>query len=81
MALKHPLTSTMSVLTASILPLLSTGAVGSTVLEEVIVTSQKREQSLQEVPISIVAMGQNEIESRGIADLRDIRGLVPNMTV
>lgn len=49
------------------------------VLEEVIVTSQKREQSLQDVPISVSAFGMEKLESMGIDELEDIGAKVPNL--
>lgn len=50
-------------------------------LEEVIVTAQKREQSLQDVPISMVAYDRNALENRGIDELTDIQASVPNLVV
>jgi outer membrane receptor protein involved in Fe transport len=42
------------------------------VLEEVIVTAQRREQSLQEVPISIESFGGAEIQQQGYRNLDDL---------
>jgi len=50
-------------------------------LEEIVVTAQKREQRLIDVPISIVAMDAAELESRGIEDLADLAIAVPELTV
>jgi iron complex outermembrane receptor protein len=50
-------------------------------LEEVVVTAQKREESLQETPISIVAFSQKTIETQRITDMMDLDGKVPNMTL
>jgi iron complex outermembrane receptor protein len=50
-------------------------------LEEVIVTAQRREQNLQETPISIAAFGEAEIERRGIANVADLAAIVPNLRV
>lgn len=49
------------------------------VLEEVIVTAQKREQSNQEVPISIVALGADALQARGIENPSDLLGQVPGL--
>ena len=46
-------------------------------LEEVIVTAQKREESSQEVPISIVAIGAEQLEARGIQNSEDLIGQIP----
>ncbi len=50
-------------------------------IEEIVVTAQKRAQSVQEVPISIAAIGGGEIDDLKIADTNDIAGLVPNLQV
>jgi len=52
--------------------LASAGAVAQgTALEEVVVTAQMRTQSLQDVPISIIAVSGEAIDDAGITDLRD----------
>jgi len=50
-------------------------------LEEIVVTAQKREQSLQDVPISVVAYGTEQLAAQGIDDLTDIAATVPNLVV
>ncbi len=50
-------------------------------LEEILVTAQRRTQSLQDVPISIVAMDQQVLEMRGIDEIEDISLDIPNFTV
>ncbi len=49
------------------------------VLEEIIITSLKRPQSLQDVPISVVAVTGDKIISSGIENLEDLTNLIPNM--
>ncbi|MCU0758490.1 MAG: TonB-dependent receptor [Steroidobacteraceae bacterium] len=49
-------------------------------LDEVTVTAQRREQSLQDVPISISAFGQDQLTSRNIVDTYDLVRNVPNLT-
>ena len=51
------------------------------VLEEVIVTAQKREQSLQEVPLTVNAFTGDFVEENGVVDIRDIEGLTPNLSI
>ncbi|MBB5211437.1 TonB-dependent receptor [Microbulbifer hydrolyticus] len=50
-------------------------------LEEVTVTAQKREQSLQEVPVAVTAFGEDQLLENGVADLTDIQKLTPNTTL
>ena len=48
-------------------------------LEEVIVTAERRETSLQDTPISVLAFGSSDLEKFGIDDLGDIQHSVPNL--
>ena len=50
-------------------------------IEEVIVTAEKREQSLQDVPISISAFNKTELDKRGIDEVEDIAANVPNLVI
>jgi iron complex outermembrane recepter protein len=50
-------------------------------LEDIVVTAQKREQNLQDVPIAISAISAAKIEQLGISDSRDLSGLAPNVTI
>jgi iron complex outermembrane receptor protein len=47
-------------------------------LETVVVTAQKRQQSLQEVPISMTVLGEEALEKSRIHTLYDIQQLAPN---
>lgn len=49
-------------------------------LQEVIVTARKREESLQDVPLSITAFTADMIEQRGIESVYDIARLTPNLS-
>ena len=50
-------------------------------LEEVVVTAQRREESLQEVPIQVSAFSPQNIQDAGIATTADFVNLVPNVTL
>lgn len=50
-------------------------------LDDIVVTAQKREQNLQEVPIAISAIGAEKIEKLNVRDSRDLSGLAPNVTI
>jgi iron complex outermembrane receptor protein len=52
---------------------------GSTI-DEVVVTAQKREQRLQDVPISITALTATELVANRVDNVRDLNGLAPNLT-
>ena len=50
----------------------------SLMLEEVIVTAQKRSQSLSDVPLSVSAVSGQKMQEAGIMDLADLTTYVPN---
>lgn len=50
-------------------------------LGEIVVTAQKREQKLQDVPVSITAVTGEALEALKITDLRSVQSYVPNMAV
>ena len=50
-------------------------------LDEIVVTAEKREQSLQDVPMAIEALGSEQIEQVGYEDIGDLQFTVPSMVV
>ena len=50
-------------------------------LEEVIVTAQKKEQGLSEVPISIQVLSGEKIDTLGITSLEDLQTHVPGLMI
>lgn len=50
-------------------------------LEEVIVTAQKRTESLMDVPISVVAISGEKISNQSINDLYELSAYVPNLMI
>jgi iron complex outermembrane receptor protein len=50
-------------------------------LEEIIVTARKKEESLQDVALSVSAMGSQEIEANFATDLRDLVYISPNLVL
>ena len=49
------------------------------VLDEIVVTAQKREQSLQEVPIAMSAFSADQLQRAGVNDIRDLMTLSPSL--
>ena len=66
---------------AALSGLLATPASAQLVLEEVIITAQKRAQSLQDVPISVAAMSGEKIVDDGITSLEELTLYIPNVTI
>ncbi len=50
-------------------------------LEEVIVTAQKRAENIQDVPISITAFSGDELTALGVKTLRDVVKFTPGLTM
>ncbi len=50
-------------------------------LEEVVVTAQKREESLQDVPIAITAVSGDTLRAGNVKNLQDLSASVPNLYV
>ena len=55
-------------------------AQNSGALEEIVVTAQKRSESLQEVPISISVFSEDDIERLNISNTIDLVKNIPGMT-
>src|SRR5882762_10108352 len=51
------------------------------VLTEIIVTAQKREQNIQDVPISVIALSSQQLKDAGVTDIKDMQVLTPGLTV
>lgn len=56
-------------------------AAAASALEPVIVTAQKREQNLQEVPVSISVVSGQKVTDMHIDDLRTLQGYIPNLAI
>lgn len=50
-------------------------------LQEIIVTAQKREQSLQDVPIAVTAITQETLQANRIFTVNDLSAIAPGVTV
>jgi iron complex outermembrane recepter protein len=50
-------------------------------LEEIVVTARRREESFQDVPVTITAFTENDIRSAGIERPQDFISLTPNVTL
>ncbi|MCW1428117.1 TonB-dependent receptor [Novosphingobium sp. JCM 18896] len=54
---------------------------GNVGLEEIVVTAQKREQSLQDVPIAVTAVTQENLQANRIFTVNDLSAVAPGVTV
>ena len=53
----------------------------STQLDEIVVTAQKREENLQDVPVSVSAFSADELLRQNQRDIQDLSGRVPSLTI
>lgn len=66
--------------TAALITVASVGmAAEAPALEEIIVTAQKREESLQKVPVAVTAVTSADIEKKFLGNMQDIKKVVPNL--
>jgi iron complex outermembrane receptor protein len=49
-------------------------------LEEVVVTAQKREENAQDVPVSVLALSGDMLEAMGVDDPSDLQAVTPGLT-
>src|SRR5690606_19035618 len=48
-------------------------------LEEILVTAQKREESMQQIPLAVTAFGGAELEELDVASLQEIGARTPGL--
>src|SRR4030095_1235292 len=77
MATAVPLASAISAILGSTSPVF---AQESAELGQIIVTAQKREENLQNVPLSIQAIGSEKIEELHLTDFADYATFLPSLS-
>lgn len=50
-------------------------------VDEIIVTSQRRAESTQDIPISVQAFDANALKEQGVSQSEDVLNLIPNATI
>jgi len=76
----------------AMLPMLQSGALAQTsapaatadkgdVLQQVVVTANRREQSINDVSTAITAIGREELRNANIDDIKDLQVLAPSITI
>ncbi|MEA1672520.1 TonB-dependent receptor plug domain-containing protein [Nitrospirillum sp. BR 11163] len=51
------------------------------VLQEIVVTAQKRAENLQDVPVAITALTAETLEKTGVRDVQDLPALTPGLQI
>lgn len=77
----HRIVLSSAVALASAFTSLGVSAQQAGMLEEVIVTAGKREQTLQEVPVAVSVVTAETIEQAQVLDIKDLQTLVPSLRV
>lgn len=54
---------------------------GSGGLEEIVVTANKREENLQQAPLAISAVSSEQLELRGLSEVKDLSAIAPNVSI
>ena len=80
-ALPHSLNALYVACSLALPAALAPSLAGAQALEEVIVTARRREETLQDIPVTVTAIGEQQIQQGMVMDLRDVGRLVPNMQV
>ena len=71
--------SILYAITGSVVLLFMVFPVQASELEEIIVTAQRRAESLQDTPISVTAFTSADLQNKGISDIAEIADFTPNM--
>nr|WP_310523833.1 TonB-dependent receptor [Polymorphobacter sp.] len=50
-------------------------------LREIVVTAQRRQDSIQSIPVAVTALDQRALDKASVEDLRDFAGRVPSLVV
>ncbi len=61
-------------------PLLVVPVSGWAQVDEIVVTARKREENLQDVPLSVTAFSAEDIERKGIKDVADVAALTASLS-
>ena len=75
---------TMSFFNRTLIACLSAGTIllpglANAQLEEIVVTAQKREQNIQDVPLSVMAIGTEQLDNNQFRDIRQILAIAPSV--
>lgn len=81
MSIASTLKCTASVIALSVFATASFAQEAPQGVDEIVVTAQKREQSLQDVPIVVTAVSAQLLQDSGVRDIKDLTVLTPGLLV
>lgn len=65
---------------SAVLPILPSAMAQDMTLEEIVVTSRKREESLMEIPVAVTALTQDQLDRAGISTPDELSNLTPGLS-
>lgn len=68
-------------LSGAVITALPATAQEQAVLEEIVVTAQKRQQNMQDVPVSVTALSGAALLDQGVRDVQDLGKLAPGLMI
>ena len=80
MKTKLMLTASLLVIAVAAPQIVLAAETSSTVVDELVVTAQKREESVQDVPIAVSAFSQEALKQRGIDGATNLIQAIPNLS-
>ncbi len=75
------ITSLMTILNLTGVPMTLASEDGANQIEEVVVTARRRQEAAQDVPIPITALNQEQLIARNITEIKDIEKMSPNTSI
>jgi len=73
--------SGLAILTAPTSAVAQNADEGVNRIDEIVVTAQRREQSLLDVPIAVTALGDEALTQARVTSIMDLSAVVPNLTI
>ncbi len=71
--------SIMALMALPVLPVGQSALAQELSLEEIVVTARKREENIYEIPVSVSAFSQEQLDQAGIGDFHELSKLVPGL--
>jgi iron complex outermembrane recepter protein len=62
-------------------PAIAQQAADDSGLTEIVVTANKREENLQQAPLAISAVSAEQLELRGLSEIKDLSAIAPNVSI
>ena len=78
---KHTASTLAILLCTSAMPAFAQDAAPEGGLDQIIVTAERREQNLQDVPVSATVLSGEQLQQRGVVNLNDVQQVAPSVAI